>query len=257
MSIKVIQRDLIFELRMLDTNILVASFDTKKDSKSVINLLNTKYSSDIEELVSEDQWTSISQTQFLDVEFMRKYINKLNIRELCIYQELNKELIYLIEKLEYSRFGYNNNWFYICVFQQISEEIIKNYQSSWYICWYEISRCQKLSQEYMIELIYRDPTLLDLIYICKHQEIGEELALVLNQKLKTILQREIDSKIDKDKRLDSFIKLPIVPVDGYDLHIRELPSKDLQDRKELYEEEEEHHNVISSYRSYAKSWYRR
>lgn len=117
---------------------------------------------------NKKNWDSISREYYLSYDFIKKYINKLDINIICKFQKLHvifiEELLNMNIKIDWDSISchskINNikfvnkykdllNWKYICTYQVLSEEFMNNFIN--YLKWDEICIYQKLSKKFMTE----------------------------------------------------------------------------------------------------------
>jgi hypothetical protein len=91
-------------------------------------------------------WREISALKrSLSRSFIKKYIHKLDMYYLCIYQNLSESLIK--ENLHRLNIIYGNCWAAISQNQILSESFMEEFKEK--IHWPSISRCQKMSLDFL------------------------------------------------------------------------------------------------------------
>lgn len=121
----------------------------KQDEKLAIDYIENKID---KRTLSQKSWREIAQyKKGLSRSFIKKYIDKFKIIDLCINQNLSETL--MKENLHQLD---EQIWSLISEFQILSESFIEEFQKN--LDWYRISRYQKLSLDFLVkfknEIIY-------------------------------------------------------------------------------------------------------
>ena len=114
-----------------------------------------------------------SDEGYLTEEFMRLYINNLNINNLCTYQKLSKQFIKDHRNIL--------NWENISKYQTLSEDFIREFKND--VDWENISKEQTLSEDFIRE--FKNDV--DWENISEHQILSEDFI------------REFKNDVDWDK----------------------------------------------------------
>ena len=94
--------------------------------------------------LSQDDWDVISEKYYLNNEMIRLFQNKLNWKKIAQYQELSEEII-----KEYINYQLKDYVELICRYQVLSEEFIDDYK--YIVDWELILEHQKVSAKFIID----------------------------------------------------------------------------------------------------------
>lgn len=157
----------------------------------------------------EPDWDLISKHFKLSEEFMRKYSDKLNWMNLCIYQFMSvnfmREFIihlkfpflafYQVLDFEFLKdYAPRLKWNHVSRHQHLTEDMIRYFQHR--VDWDNISTYQKLSEEFIIE--YNEQV--NWKYVSEYQALSEKFIEQYKNKL------DLDLVIKSQKLSDNFFK---------------------------------------------------
>jgi len=94
--------------------------------------------------LSQDDWDVISEKYLLNDEMIRLFQNKLNWKKIAQYQELSEEMI-----KEYINYQLKDYIELICKYQVLSEEFIHDYR--YILDWELILEHQKVSARFIVD----------------------------------------------------------------------------------------------------------
>ena len=131
-----------FAIRNIKNDVVTTS--TKKILLNTSTIVETGFlvtDEKLNELISRDDWVSISKYKTLSEDFIREFKDKVDWKWISIYQTLSEDFI--------REFQDKVNWFWISCEQTLSEDFIREFQDK--VNWEGISKKQILSESFIKE----------------------------------------------------------------------------------------------------------
>jgi hypothetical protein len=155
-----------------------------------------KITEELQKLIDQKNWDSISEYQKLSEKFIEKFSEKVNWVSISTTQMLSEKFI--------EKHSDTVVWNFISKYQKLSQKFIEKFSDKVY--WGYISRYQKLSEKF----IEKHSDMVDWYCISKYQKLSEKFRKKHNIKI----SENNWLYASDEKKLKSLKKLPYEIVDG-------------------------------------------